>query len=369
MLIYYILLLYLLILGLLFYRHPGARVKKLFLFLAFAGLFLLMAVRSESVGTDVRAYGRIFRRIAVTDSLLDVIRVIENAPVYCLLCKAVSFFGDYRLMLVVTALITMSSVAVYIYIFSDNVFLSTYCFVSLYFYLHSFNISRQFLALALILLAVCFRKKERVALCATFFILAVGIHPLAILSTPLLIFHPDHVTSKKYIILMGVATVLIPLSVIGFAWIVSIFSSVFGKYQMYLTGGIHSVYDQSQGAGVYLALFYILVVAMAIVIQKEMVKGVHLKQEDRSQIYYFIITVLVGGMMGMLMGKNLAITRILYFYQIHVICLIPNVFCKLRRERFYYLMYFGLLLILLIPFAICLVRNHDSVVPYVSMWA
>lgn len=368
MLIYFILLLYFSILGLLFAKHSSPSAKKFFLFLAFAGLFLLMAVRAETVGRDTRIYYNKFQIIAAADTWETVFAAVENAPVYCLLNKAVSYFGDYRLMMVVIAFITMSSVAVYIYHFSDNMFFSTYCFVTLYFYLFAFNGSRQFMGIALVLLSICFRKRKRKVLCVLFYLFALGIHSLSLVALPLLIFNSDRITSKKYMMGMAVTAVMMPLCLVGFSKFVSIFSSIFGRYAYYLTSDRYSVYNKSSGSIVLLAVFYLFVTAFAILAQRGMIKGIRPEGVEQSRMRYLIITMAVGSVGGILLGQYEAMARILYFYQIHAICLIPNVFCKLRQERFYYLYYLGLLLILLVPFTICLIKNFGDVVPYVPMW-
>ncbi|NCB92490.1 MAG: EpsG family protein [Clostridia bacterium] len=368
MIIYYIVLIVILILGLLFYRNSEDWAKKLYLLLSFSGLFLLMAVRAETVGRDIHIYRDKFQIIATADTWKEIMEAVDNAWAYCLLNKAVSMFGDFRLMMIVTAFIILVSIAVYIYYFSDNVVISTYCFVVLFFYLHTYNLSRQFLAIALILLALCFRCRKRYILCGFLFLLAVGIHSTAIFALPLLVINRERITVKKMAIYMMAFTVLSILLTVGFSRVVSVFALIFPRYQFYLQGGEFSIYNQSSGAVVLLALFYLLVAAMAVVIQSNILNGIDLEFMDQSRMRYLIIAVTVGGMMGILSGSNQAMTRMLYFYQIHTICLIPNAFGKLQQYRFYYPLYYGLLLLLLVPFTICLLRNFGYVVPYISLW-
>ena len=368
MAIYYIALIYILIAGLFFCHVLKTEGKKAFLWTSFSFLFVLMAIRAETVGRDIYIYRAKFRIIAAADTWQTITEAVDNAPVYCLLNKIVSYIGDYRLMLIVTAFIILSSVAIYIYHFSDNVVISTYCFVALFFYLHAFNISRQFLAIALFLLSLCFRKEKRYVICAVFFFLAVGVHSLTVIALPLLIIDREHITTKKFVAYMAVTCVVVLVFGVGFSQVISPFSMVFPRYQIYLQSGKTSVYNQSSGAIVFLALFYFLVAVLAAVIQSNLLSRNHLEDDARSHLRYLIIAVTAGALMGLLNGNFEAMTRALYFYQIHTICLIPNAFGKLRQYRFYYPLYYGLLLILLVPFTICLLRNHSGVVPYTSMW-
>lgn len=368
MIIYYILLVYILILGALFCHSTSDQAKKAQLFLSFSVLFFLMAFRAEGVGRDVAAYHKAFDNIAAADGITEIFEGVDGAPVYCLLAKLVSYIGDYRLMLIVTAFIILGSVAVYIYHFSDNVAISIYCYVVLYFYLHAFNISRQFLAVALFLLALCFRKEKKLVLCSVFFLLALGVHSLTAIAVPLLLIDREHITTKKFAASMAVASAGVLVVSVGLSKAASLFARWFPRYQMYLGGGRHAYTDQSGGAVVFLALFYFLVAVMAVVIQSNLLRENHLEDDERSHLRYLIIAVTAGALMGMLSGGYEAMARALYFYQIHTICLIPNAFGRLRQYRFYYPLYYVLLLILLVPFTICLSRNHADVVPYIPMW-
>lgn len=369
MITYYIALVFILVFGLVFYCGLEENsAKKLFLLLSFSCLFVLMAIRADTVGTDIDIYRNKFQIIAAANTWEKIVGAVDNAPVYCLLNKAVSLFGNYRLMMVVISFIIMFSVAEYIYHFSDNVVISTYCFVSLFFYLHAFNISRQFLAIAFFLLALCFRKKGRVVLCLVFFLLAIGVHSLAFVALPLLLIDRERISTKKFTIYMLIATIGVLLVTVCLPRVIGLFVSLFPRYQVYLGKSIHSVFDRSSGAIVFLALFYLLVTVLAIVLQSNIIDGVYMEFEERSHLRYLIIGVTAGALMGILAGGLEAMARILYFYQIHTICLIPNAFGKLQQYRFYYPLYYALLLILLVPFTICLLRNFGEVVPYIPMW-
>ena len=270
--------------------------------------------------------------------------------------------------MVVIAFIILFSVAFYIYHFSENVVISTYCFVVLFFYLHTYNISRQFLAIALYLLSLCFRKERKFILCVIFFLLALGVHSTAFIVLPSLLLNRDQITSKKFAIYMLVASIGVFLYFISFDRIINLFVSIFPRYQFYLQSGRFNVLNESSGSVIFLSLFYLLVVALAVIIQSNKLSDVSLNFKDKSHLRFLIIFVWFGALMGTFGGGNEALTRVLYFYQIHIICLIPNTFSKLRRFRFYYPLYYGLMMILLVPFTIPLSRNFGGVVPYITVW-
>ncbi len=369
MAIYYMTLVYILTMGVFFYRVSEIRWgKRIILLLSFVDLFLLMAVRAETVGKDIYIYREKFRIIARADTWKEITETVEGAPVYGILCKIVSLFGDYRLMLIITAFIITGSVALYIYYFSDNAVVSVYCYVTLFFYLHTYNLSRQFLAVALFLLALCCRKKKVFVLSIVFFLLAAGIHNLTVIALPLLIIDQNKIITKKFYMYMAVTSAAVLLFSIGFTKIIGVFSVLFPRYQVYLQGGEFSVYNKSGGSVMFLALFYFLVAIMAVILQSNILKGINIEDVECSHLRYLTIAVTAGALMGILSGSFEAMSRALYFYQIHSICLIPNAFGKFRRYRFYYPVYFALLLILLAPFIVCLIKNFGEVVPYIPMW-
>lgn len=368
MIIYYVILMFTLLLGLPIYKNKDYKLKILYLFCVFLMLFVVMAIRGDAVGTDIYIYDNKFNLISDSKDWNMIINIVPNAPVYCILNKIVSFFGGYRLYLVVTAAIILSSVAIYIYFFSKNVVFSVYSFMALFFYLHSFNISRQFMAIAFVLYALCFKKNNKFASSIFCFVLAIGIHSTSMFALPLILLNPNKISTKIFIILLSASNIVVVFLKVFFTPLINIFSLIFPRYQVYLNGGAFSVYNRSSGAVVFLGLFYLGIALFAIVLQTNLVSGIRMEDKERSQLRFLIFGVVMGGVIGIVGGSLEAMARVLYFYQIHAICLIPNIIDHFKRNKYCLLIYYSMILILLIPFTICLTRNFGEVVPYYTFW-
>ena len=77
----------------------------------------------------------------------------------------------------------------------------------------------------------------------------------------------------------------------------------------------------------------------------------------------------MGAILGIAGGNNMALSRAIYYYQIHAIALVPNCLGLFKQYRIYWLIAYLLLFVLLIPMAICLQRNMGEVIPYQVMWS
>ena len=370
MFIYYSILVPILLFGLPVIRRNSPTNRKVYLSAVFFVLFIIMAIRGEQVGTDVRTYGVFFSRIARSHDFSSYMNEVSSAPIYNLLNKTVSLVGDYRTFMVFSAATILFSTAVYIYHFSNNVVISTYCFVTLYGYLNSFNISRQFLGVAFILLALCERKKNNLAWCVAFAILAVGTHSISFIALPLLLINTRKIGDRFFRLGMYGSVAIAAFFAFLYNPMVNLFSLIFPRYQMYLLGGSatlsYSAFSESKGDSAYLSLFFALFIAAAIIVQAQIPKKIRLSQTEKSELRFLVIAVSIGVAIGFSGGRIMAVARSIHFFEIHAICLIPNTIGKFRKEK--NLLFLLLLIILIIPYALLLSRNYAGIAPYTTMW-
>ena len=334
-------------------------------------LCVVLSIRDYSVGTDVSIYYNLFDHIDKSHDWLTIINIVSNAPIYSFLNKLISYLGGFRLLLIFEAVTLCIAVDKYTRDFSKSYILTIYCFISLFFYMHAFNLSRQFFSISFVLFAICFRRNRKKISSLIFFLLAIGIHSIAFIALPLLVLKPDEVKSRifKFSIVfavaggLGIKFFLIPL--------INIFVSIFPRYSIYLgSSAVHNIFQEtSSGANFWLNLFYLLVAIFAIIVQSNIFSDIHVPEKDAGLFRYLTFAVFMGAVLGIAGGNNMAITRAIYFYQIHAITLIPNCLNLFKRNRIYWLLMYFLLLILIIPMAICLQRNMGEVIPYQTIWS
>lgn len=120
-----------------------------FLSVAWVLLSLLEGFRSFSVGTDTSAYVSLFKhpRSSLEGGFQLLISLVHK------------FSNNPTIFLLVCAFITNGLVLLAIYRMSDNVFLSVYFYVALYYYFISYNALRQYLAVAVLLNAFWYAKQ------------------------------------------------------------------------------------------------------------------------------------------------------------------------------------------------------------------
>lgn len=118
-----------------------------------------MGLRGYSVGTDTLLYKGIFERLGQS----SFSSYNESSWFFLMWNKVIYYFSsEYGVYLLITALLTNYLILKAILIFNNDKFSSSiYLYYILYFYYTSFNISRQYLAIAFILFgsAMLYRKK------------------------------------------------------------------------------------------------------------------------------------------------------------------------------------------------------------------
>lgn len=179
---------------LLFLSGTNSRLVQV---LSFSILFILSAFRDISVGTDTKGYLMLFDRLEKGGE-------IRQEYLWQLLNKAVIFFhGNFGLLLIISTLLVL--VPVYWVSQKHSKFpnFSIFLFYSLYFYLFSFNITRQSIAVSIILIALLFLLENNKKMFFFMVIVAAGFHITAILSLALLLtkYLPSRSGDKVYYIL------------------------------------------------------------------------------------------------------------------------------------------------------------------------
>lgn len=190
MLVYYLNLLLILALAwpLCIYR-PSRPKRALYLLCTFAYMFFLAAAR-QGIGNDYFSY--IDRYYACAGSSWGALLQENGLEIgYPLLCKLISLTGaSQTAMYALMSLGCLIPVAVFIYRYSENAWLSTWLYVTLTFYYGTMNFVRQNLALSVLLLGypLLRRRQWRPMLgYAAIVLLAASIHKSALIMLPALL--------------------------------------------------------------------------------------------------------------------------------------------------------------------------------------
>lgn len=229
----------------------GSFIKKewqnLFFWISFIVLFILAGFRDSSVGTDTLSYENIFLRISAGSETVQEIgwQVLNRIVAY--------FNGNFQDLLVITSLLILFPLFLVVRKHSLNPMLSIFLYYAFYIYLQSFNITRQSVAITIILIAYVYLINKRNWHFLILVLLAATFHTTALLCIPIVFVNriPDKV--PVYLILM-ITTIFIGL--VFSNYILTQAATLLG-YDNYL-----ELYESGTSVGVYLIvlnLFFLFV--------------------------------------------------------------------------------------------------------------
>lgn len=166
--------------------------RRSFCIVASTQLFIILALRADTLGADLQVYASAFEYISRMDVLdmLSRIRLVKNAVLpypyslesgWMLLNWFISYIGfNFRTLLVVCAAINMYAYGKLVYRYSNIPWMSYCIFLALNTYTYMFGILRQSLAMSIVILAVmAFDSNKNKALILS--LLAFAIHRTAII--------------------------------------------------------------------------------------------------------------------------------------------------------------------------------------------
>lgn len=318
--------------------RPEKNNKKIFIFSS----ILVVISGFRSIGTDVINYKNYFDYIDVYS--LDN-SLYEKG--YYLLNKLIhTIFGDFQFVLIFTSLFVVLVISKTILSLSVKPMLSLFFFVTFYFYFTSFNLIRQYIAMAIVFASVKFILRKQ----AYIFILLIFISSLF------------HTTSLFFIPFYWIVRRKIPDI---FYWIIFIFSLVFSVFTPILISIISVIFPRLsyysnyslEGAS---ANFSILLTLMTFIMAKILYKKL-IKIDENAYVY--INLVFFAMCFSILSRNNIMFFRISSYFYLFIILLLPIIFQALTKKwRFLFIFY-------MIPFSICymfyLIKNNNAgVFPY-----
>ena len=155
--------------------------RNTFIVLSFIAIIYLLGMRDLNVGADTKSYCNMFDKVALTP-FSEIIKHYYFSYMevgYIVLMKVVSFLGNYLLFQIIISIITNILFFKFIKENFENYFVGVMLFLSLDVFFLLFNLSRQMLAVALVINCWSYlnHKKRVMALC--FLVCAGFIHTTA----------------------------------------------------------------------------------------------------------------------------------------------------------------------------------------------
>lgn len=357
--VYVSMIVLLLIMGIAYHCKPkNQKRKKMFVVVSCLVMFLIMAMRSPSVGTDAQTIVGMFmaNRTIFSGGF--------NAFFYNFVSKIGYFiWPNGQMILIINAAIICTAIGVFVYHNSDDAFLSIYLYVTLYFFFNSMNIMRQYDAIAMSLISYTAYMKKKNVTALLFALLSVGFHSTAIVffafAFVMIAIKSMHRLSNQILLFAGLVFVLGYL----FQPMLVIFARIFPHYAMYVGDeGLTLTGYTSEGKKVLITLMFLFVLMFAyITIQKTRnVQENFVLSKALCVNFFFVLVAVAFGLAG---GKLQLISRVESYFSIFFIIFAPEV-VKMIDVRYRRAFYIGFVLIMIVPMMFQLKSNNSEVLPY-----
>lgn len=353
MLIYICLIVFIMIFGILLFINAKEektieKRKKSFLIIIFFILFLIMGFREVGVGTDTTQYVSVFLNYSKT-SLSSILSTRNSFIGYALLNKLICIFStEPHTILIVSSAIILYLIAKFIYKNSDHVVYSTVLFILFYHYFAAFNISRQYISIAIIANAYTLLKEKKIFKYLVACLIAISIHNTAVVGLTLIPLAYMNFTKKNITlystIILGVIFIV--------PYFMELFVRLFPHYEIYF----QERYLSNSGLGsIVMILIYLFINVMAILFKSR-------KKEAEDRDYYMMLIINTLTLMTSIVASNIfIINRMTLYYAIFSIAFIPKVFDRISKNIILYFIFF---MLMLFPFAYRLASNDSEVLPY-----
>lgn len=315
--------------------------------------------RSITVGTDTRLYNNIF--ISTINTSLP--ELISNSKFvgYSLWMKIIAllFNKSYENFLFISAFVTNTLLFQVVYKIKNlSLFSVAYLYITFYYFYQSMNIARQYLAISLCLVffyLIVYEKKYFKGI--LFWLLAVSIHSTSIVCIVFIPLSKINWNLKKY----GYLSAFTILVLFFYNRIFTIFQYFFHDYQIYN----ENQYSAS-GTRILLVLFQLVILLFGLIMTNK-----H-KKIYTNDIYVLQSIILISTIIGIFYSNNQLIVRMQIYFEIFSIMYIPLLFLKMTPSKLkinkFNIIFFGILLILLVPYFYQVLKNYGDIIPYTTFF-
>jgi len=347
--------------------------KKIYIFLLVFPLFILAAFRAPSVGNDTLNYYKSYLTVSQEAFFSPTQSRMEIGYIYYMRIIALLGFG-YLGFQIITSAILLFSISRFIYKYSTNIAFSFFIFMTTRMFFGIMNISRQYLAIAVLLFSIeCIRNKKLFKF-SLFVLIATSIHFTAIFFFTAYFIANSKLNEKRSILLImtGIFCGLL------FDRIVLIFVSVTGRYSGYLEG---RYFNFEGNIAIYINLLINLIFFSIAFFSKYWIPRERTKPRDQISTsnkaniilpyetlwYTFCLLTLIISIIGL---NATILSRIETYFSVFFIVFIPSVIRLIKRKEIRTIIYLGVVVGLFASFVVVMVyRPHwTSVFPYQWYW-
>lgn len=233
--------------------------RKKNVILSFIPLFLLGALRGQTVGGDLKNYVPEFEALAHEYDLKSFIMEATHEPGYLLYTRLLGFLSDDpRIFIIGTSILSLIGPCYIIYKLSNRPQLSILIYYIMGFYTNTFNNVRQSLAISLVLISFCMLKDGNFRKFCLGVLIATSFHYSALLAMILYPFMQKEYTFKRLLFISSSGLAIV--GGFGFLLFQYIAQFILLKYDP------EALLENSEGGGYGMfSLYFILFIFTAFV--------------------------------------------------------------------------------------------------------
>lgn len=330
--------------------------RKIYLILNLLPLIIFAGIRSSDVGTDLNMYLNIFVSIDNPINFFIYSEVSGVDYLYLFFNLFINFISNSQvLFLFVVAFITYTLIGYSFYKHSLNIYISVIMFIGLYMYCTSFNLIRQYLAIAFLCIAYSFLLDGRKLCVVIFSIIAVLFHKSAMIMLPLFYFYDKMYNLKRYYIL---SFMIIGVCIVFFSYY-SFLVALIPKYSSIYTSSGYGSSREITASILYaiVASIYLVYINLFLISKK-----IHF---DKTIAFHNIL-IFCYILAWICSFKIYIFHRLVYYFEIFLCFAVPNAIEKYFKNK--YIIYAVIIVILFINLFLFLEKNTADCVPYTTIF-
>lgn len=306
-LIPFLLIIFIIILIYLIFKK-NVKSQKNFLKISFIILFVFLAIRGESTGTDLPNY-HFFYDLLSYYNIKDLLKSNYFEIGYTLYSYIIHLIsnGNFRFFLVVTAFFSLIGIYDFIKRYSKNYLLSIIVYICLQYYLFIFSGLRQGIALSIVCFSIRFIVQRKFWKFLCLVCIATTFHLSALIFLPAYFLSEYDINDKKLFFAIG----LIIIIYIFRYNIVYLFASLFfSNYSL----------NDNFGNGYSLLVIYFVIFIFISIFKRNFLGKEELKLNNICYNYLYI-----GILIQVLATVEGNAHRATFYYLITILCTIPKI--------------------------------------------
>jgi hypothetical protein len=343
-------------------KFNSKRGKKTFILIVTIQLILMQGLRAYTVGTDTYQYLNFYNLVKITDwgIILDH-RFEIGYKIFSILCSVIRL-SDQAFLFANSAMMYIP-LAIFIYKYSNSPFLSYYLYICLGFFGASFCTLRQSIAYSIILFSLTFIKERKLVSFLIIVFIASSFHFSALFFLPAYFLSKIRLDTKKFIMIILLSIVSLPvIEEISYF----IISKLLPEYDVIINTS-YNWFAMNMMIFLFLFKYYKQVTKEDIDIKLYKEKTVAIEQINNTSAFY--VLTLVGILIMLFATTFTNAMRIVNYYYIFIIVLIPTVIKNIKNHKYRVMIYMGFLVCISIIYMYFLSTPSDyQYVPYMFFW-